>query len=96
MYFINLNKLVIEKNYHSEQFNFNIDKDIVSDEKVNLKDIYTAFDNAFNSFSVPFSSEKLAAAFVVDIKPNADVNIDIDNEKLTLQYMRSQFFVCKS
>ena len=32
MYFINLNKLVIEKNYHSEQFNFNIDKDIVSDE----------------------------------------------------------------
>ena len=28
MYFINLNKLVIEKNYHSEQFNFNIEKDI--------------------------------------------------------------------
>ena len=80
MYFINLNKLVIEKNYHSEQFNFNIDKDIVSDEKVNLKDIYTAFDNVFNNFSVPFSSEELAAAFIVDIKPSADVNIDIDNE----------------
>ena len=80
MYYINLNKLVIEKNYHSEQFNFNIDKDIVSDEKVNLKDIYTAFDNAFNNFSVPFSSKELAAAFVVDIKPSADVNIDIDNE----------------